>query len=79
MITLLTLSILCIIGVALLSGVLFLVGIPLAILASLLPWFLNLAAVVLLIKGALDQPFRWENLYPAGAALLLSVLLRWMF
>lgn len=79
MITLLVLSILCIVGIALLTVILLLVGIPLMILVGLLPWFLNLAAVVLLIKGLLDRPFCWENLYPAAAALLLSALIRWIF
>lgn len=79
MITLLALSLLCIVGVVLLTVVLLLVGIPLAILMGLLPWFLNLAAVVLLIKGLLDRPFCWENLYPAAGVLLLSALIRWIF
>ena len=83
MITLLTLSILCVVGVALVSValllVLTLIGLPLAILFGLLPWFLNLAAVVLLVKGLLDRPFRWENLIPAGAALLCAGLLKWLF
>ena len=51
MITLLTLSILCVVGVALVSVALLLIGLPFAILFGLLPWFLNLAAVVLLVKG----------------------------
>ena len=74
MITLLTLSILCVVSVALL-----LIGLPFAILFGLLPWFLNLAAVVLLVKGLLDRPFRWENLIPAVAALLCAGLLKWLF
>lgn len=40
---------------------------------------MNLAAVVLLVKGLLDRPFRWENLIPAGAALLCAGLLKWLF
>ena len=56
-----------------------LIGLPFAILFGLLPWFLNLAAVVLLVKGLLDRPFRWENLIPAGAALLCAGLLKWLF
>ena len=38
-----------------------------------------LAGVVLLIKGILDQPFRWENLIPAALAFALSGVLRWLF
>lgn len=79
MITLFTLSILCIVGMALLSVVLLLVGLPLAIFMSILPWFLRLAAVVLLVKGLLDRPFHWENLIPAAVALLASGLLKWLF
>mgnify|MGYP000960419707 CR=1 FL=1 len=59
--------------------ILLLVGLPLALLFSLLPWLLKLAGVVLLIKGVLDQPFRWENLTPAVVAFLLSALIRWVF
>ena len=70
MITLLTLSILCVVGVALVSVALLLIGLPFAILFGLLPWFLNLAAVVLLVKGLL---------IPAGAALLCAGLLKWLF
>ena len=73
MITLLTLSILCVVGVALVSVALLLIGLPFAILFGLLPWFLNLAAVVLLVKGLR------ENLIPAGAALLCAGLLKWLF
>lgn len=83
MITLLTLSVLCLAGVTvgavLLGLILTLVGLPLAILFHLLPWFLRLAAVVLLVKGLLDQPFRWQNLLPAAAALALAAALRWFF
>ena len=79
MLTLLTLSLFCLAAIPLLCVVLLLIGLPLAILLSLLPWLLRLAAVVLLVKGLLDQPFRLENLLPAAAALLLSVALRWIF
>ena len=79
MITLLTLSILCVVGVALVSVALLLIGLPFAILFGLLPWFLNLAAVVLLVKGLLDRPFRWENLIPAVLAFVASGVLRWIF
>ena len=42
---------------------------------GLLPWLLRIAAAVLLIRGLLDHPFRWENLIPAAVAFGLSVLL----
>ena len=79
MLTLLTLSLFFLAAIPVLCVVLLLIGLPLAILLSLLPWLLRLAAVVLLVKGLLDQPFRLENLLPAAAALLLSVALRWIF
>ena len=83
MFTLFALTLVCLAGVAAISVVaalvLTLIGLPLAILFGLLPWFLNLAAVVLLVKGLLDRPFRWENLIPAGAALLCAGLLKWLF
>lgn len=83
MITLLTLTVLClggvVVGSVLIALVLTLIGLPLAILFSLLPWLLRLAGVVLLIKGVLDQPFRWENLIPAALAFALSGVLRWLF
>lgn len=83
MITLLTLSILCLVGVVvgsvLIGVVLTVVGLPLMILFALLPWFLRLAGVVLLVKGLLDRPFRWENLMPAALAFLASGILKWLF
>lgn len=83
MITLFMLSILCLAGVVvsciLVGLVLAVLSLPLTILFILLPWFLRLAGVVLLIKGLLERPFRWENLLPAVAAFLLSGLIRWIF
>lgn len=67
-------------ALSLVAGMIFLlVGLPLAVLFSFLPWLLKLAGVVLLIKGVLDRPFRWENLTPAVAAFLLSALVGWIF
>lgn len=64
MFTLFALTLLCLAGVATISVVaalvLTLIGLPLAILFSLLPWLLRLAGIVLLVKGLLDRPF------PAG-------------
>lgn len=83
MITLFTLSILCLVGVVvgsvLIGVVLMVLSLPLAILFSLLPWVLRLAGVVLLVKGVLDRPFRWENLIPAAVAFLASGILKWIF
>lgn len=79
MITLFVLSILCFVGIVLAGVVMLLVGLPIAIFLSIVPWFLRLAAVVLLVKGLLDRPFSWENLIPAAVALLASGLLEWLF
>lgn len=83
MITLFTLSILCLaavlVGSVLIGVVLTVLSLPLAILFGFLPWFLRMAGVVLLIKGLLDRPFRWESLIPAAGAFLLSGLANWLF
>ena len=83
MITLFTLTVLClggvVVGSVLIGLVLTLIGLPLAILFGLLPWLLRLAGVVLLVKGILDQPFRWENLIPAVLAFVASGVLRCIF
>ena len=81
MITLLALSLICFAVVAVVSLVggivLSILGLPLMLLFSLLPWLLRAAGVVLLIKGLLDQPVTWENFMPAVVAFLLAWLLRW--
>ena len=62
---------------ALVAGVILtVIGLPLALLFGFLPWLLKIAGVVLLIKGLLDQPFRWENLLPAVGAFLLAALIK---
>ena len=65
MITLFTLSLLCLAVILVLGVVLTILSVP----------FLRIAAAVLLIRGLLDHPFRWENLIPAAVAFGLSVLL----
>ena len=83
MFTLFALTLLCLAGVAAISVVvalvLTLIGLPLAILFSLLPWLLRIAGVVLLIKALLDKPTRWENFMPAVVAFALSLLIGWIF
>ena len=74
MITLFTLTVLCLGGVVVGS---VLIGLVLTLIG--LPWLLRLAGVVLLVKGILDQPFRWENLIPAVLAFVASGVLRWIF
>ena len=73
MITLFTLSLLCLAVILVLGVVLTILSVP---FLGLLPWLLRIAAAVLLIRGLLDHPFRWENLIPAAVAFGLSVLLR---
>ena len=65
--------------VVVVSVVLAIVGIPLMIIAGLLPWLLRLAGVVLLVKALLDKPMKWENFMPAIIAFVLSVVLGWIF
>ena len=71
---------LCMLISELVAGVILtVIGLPLALLFGFLPWLLKIAGVVLLIKGLLDQPFRWENLLPAVGAFLLAALIGWIF
>ena len=83
MFTLFALTLLCLAGVAAISVVvalvLTLIGLPLAILFSMLPWLLRLTGIVLLVKGLLDRPFPPENLLPAVGAIAASWLLGLLF
>lgn len=65
MITLLTLSIVCLVAVVLIFVVLAIIGLPLLLLLGLLPWLLRIAGVVLLVKALFDKPVKWENFMPA--------------
>lgn len=82
MFTLFTLTLLCLAGVAAISVVggliLTLIGLPLMLLFSLLPWLLRLAGVVLLAKALLDRPFQWESLLPALAVFAVAGLIRFL-
>lgn len=75
MITLFTLSLLCLAVILVLGVVLTILSVPFLVILGLLPWLLRIAAAVLLIRGLLHHPFRWENLIPAAVAFGLSVLL----
>lgn len=75
----LTLSILCLVGVIVIPVVLAVLSIPLAIIIGLLPWLLRIAGVVLAIKALMDKPVRWENFTPALGAFLLSAVIKWIF
>lgn len=75
----LTLSILCLVGVIVIPVVLAVLSIPFAIIIGLLPWLLRIAGVVLTIKALMDKPVRWENFTPALGAFLLSAVIKWIF
>lgn len=75
----LTISVLCIAAVVVFAVILAILSIPIAIIGSLLPWALGVAGVVLLIKAACTQPWKFENFAPAIGAFILSALLRWIF
>lgn len=75
MLTLLSLSVVCVVAVVAISLILAVVGLPLIILFALLPWMLRLAGVVLLVKALLDKPLRWESFVPAAAAFVVAWLL----
>lgn len=64
-------------GVFGLVGLIFL-GLPLLMLAAILPRLLVIAGVVLGIKALLDKPMRLESFYPVAACLVMSVVLRWL-
>lgn len=76
MITLLTLSLICLIAIPILLVSMVLLSIPFAIIFGLLPWLLRVACVILLIRALMEHPFRLESLIPAAIAFGLSVLLR---
>ena len=76
MISLLALSLVCLASIPVLFVITLLFSIPLAIAMAFLPWLLRLAAVVLLLRALMEQPFRLESLIPAAIAFALSLLLR---
>ena len=73
-----TLSLCIVFGSLVLAGLVIL-GLPLVILAAILPRLLTIAAVLLFIKALLDKPVCVENFFPVAAALAMSALLRWIF
>lgn len=79
MVTLLMLSIFCLVAGVVLTVVLSLIGLPLMLLLGLLPWILRIAGVVLLLKALFMQPTKGENFIPAVTAFVLSVVLGWVF
>ncbi len=79
MVTLLSLSVICLVAVILIPVVLSIIGLPLMLLLGLLPWLLRVAGVVLLLKAIFQQPTKWENFLPALAAFVLSAVIGWIF
>ena len=79
MVTLLSLSVICLVAVILIPVVLLIIGLPLMLLLGLLPWLLRVAGVVLLLKAIFQQPTKWENFLPALAAFVLSAVIGWIF
>lgn len=71
-----TLSILCLLGIIFLFVATAVLSVPVLIFMSFLPWLLRVAAVILLLKALMDKPFKWENLIPAAIAFGASILLR---
>ena len=64
MVTLFTLTVICVVAVILIPIVLTIIGLPLMLLLGLLPWLLRVAGVVLLLKAIFQQPVKWENFLP---------------
>ena len=79
MVTLFTLTVICVVAVILIPIVLTIIGLPLMLLLGLLPWLLRVAGVVLLLKAIFQQPVKWENVLPAVGAFVLAVGLGWIF
>ena len=79
MVTLLSLSVICLVAVILIPVVLSIIGLPLMLLLGLLPWLLRVAGVGLLLKAIFQQPTKWENFLPALAAFVLSAVIGWIF
>ncbi|MCI9472773.1 MAG: phage-shock protein [Flavonifractor sp.] len=79
MVTLFTLTVICVVAVILIPIVLTIIGLPLMLLLGLLPWLLRVAGVVLLLKAIFQQPVKWENFLPAVGAFVLAVGLGWIF
>lgn len=76
MLSLLTLSILCLIALPVLILGMMLLSIPFLVIMAVLPWLLRIAAVVLLLRALLDHHFQLSSLIPAAIALLLSMAFR---
>lgn len=76
MITLLTLSLMCLVAIPVLFVSMALLSIPFLIIMGILPWLLRLAAFLLLIRALLERPFHLTALLPALVIFALAALLR---
>ena len=75
MLSLLTLSLIFLVAVPVVMIGLALLSVPFLVIMGLLPWLLRVAAVLLLLRALMEQPFQLSSLTPAAVAFLLSVLL----
>lgn len=75
MLSLLTLSIIFLVALPVVMVGMVLLSVPFLVILGLLPWLLRVAAVVLLLRALMEQPFHLANLVPAAVAFFLSVLL----
>lgn len=75
MLSLLTLSLLCLVALPVLVLGMVLLSVPFLVIWAVLPWLLRIVAVVLLLRALLDRPFQPSSLVPAAIAFLLSVAL----
>ena len=75
MLSLLTLSLLCLIALPILVLSMVLLSVPFLVILAVLPWLLRIVAVVLLLRALLERPFQLSSLVPAAIAFLLSVIL----
>lgn len=59
--------------------ILSIMGLSLAILATIVVWALRIAFLVLLVKAGMERPIKAENFVPAIVALVLSMVIGWIF
>lgn len=59
--------------------ILGILGLSMAILATIVVWALRIAFIVLLVKAGMERPVKAENFVPAIVALVLSMVIGWIF
>ena len=75
MLSLLTMSVIFLVALPVVLVGMALLSVPFLVIMALLPWLLRVAAVLLLLRSLMEQPFHLASLAPAAVAFLLSVLL----